>query len=166
MVESKPWSRELMILEIIKDWFIVAGSSVLLVFALLYGYMTCIDGVHVNPPIVYEATVLPVDKDVYAPGDVVSIYMDATKLRDVPGRVTWHLVNGRVFPYATRDLNYPTGTYEKWIALDKEPLPTANLIEGEAYHYEAVVEKDVNTLKTIYYKLRTVDFKIKTVKDN
>jgi hypothetical protein len=134
----------------------------ILFVTLVGGWMVYIDGTIVNPPMLYDSTLLRTDRVEYAPGDVVSVYLDVSKLRDVPGRITWQLVNGRVFPYATRELRYPVGAYEKWYALESERLPTANLTEGDAYHYEALVEKDVNPLRTVTYKLRTVDFRIRS----
>lgn len=137
-------------------------SGMLFLLILVFGYLKVLDGTYVNPPMVYDGGMLKTDRDVYAPGDVVSVFIDCAKLRAVPGRITWQLVNGRIFPYATRDLSYAVGSYEKWVTLDKERLPTANLIEDGEYHYEAVVEKQVNPLRTVTYVLRTVDFRIRS----
>jgi hypothetical protein len=139
---------------------VVVLASVLLFCVLFYGYKRFLDGTVINPVMMYDTRSLRADKEVYRPGEVVSVFLDLAKLRDVPGRITWSLVDGRVFPYATRELRYPVGSYEKWVALDKERLPTSNLVPDGAYHFEAVVEKDVNPFRTVYYRLVTDSFKI------
>jgi len=136
-------------------------AGLLFVTLLWVGFLTFVDGTHYNPPVVYESLVLNTDKTEYAPGDVVSVFLDVYKGRNTEGCVTWSLVNGRVFPYVKRLLGSPSGTYEKWVALTRESLPTANLgPEGTMYHFEALVEYRVNPLRVVTYKLKTTPFKI------
>lgn len=136
-------------------------AGLLFIATMVLGWMLVIDGTYYNPPVVYESTYLNTDKTEYSPGDVVSVFMDLYKGRNIEGCVTWSLVNGRVFPYAKRKLGSPAGVYEKWYALESEKLPTANLGSSESmYHFEALVEYQVNRLKTVTYKLKTSSFKI------
>jgi hypothetical protein len=140
----------------------VAGLAGLLFVAMLFvGYMMFLDGTAFNPPVIYETLLLQTDRTEYAPGATVSVLLDVYKARDIKGYITWSLVNGRVFPYASRCLPSPSGTYEKWFELKNEKLPTANLEPPDTtYHFEALVEYRVNPLRVVTYKLKTTPFKI------
>jgi len=138
----------------------------LFVIILVVGYMTCLDGTWINPPVVYDSLYLATDKTEYEAGDVVSVFIDVYKGRNIEGSITWSLVNGRVFPYAKRRLGWPSGVYEKWVALSNEVLPTSNLgPTGAMYHFEALVEYRVNLLRIVTYKLQTTSFKINHSKE-
>ena len=140
---------------------VVVVAGLLFVLTLVTGFLMFIDGTIYNPPVIYDSIILPTDRTEYAPGETVSVFLDVYKARDLEGKITWSLVNGRVFPYAKRSLTSASGTYEKWYALSNEKLPTANLEPPDAlYHYEALVEYRVNPLRVVTYKLKTTPFKI------
>jgi len=147
-------------LEKVKTTGVVILAGLLFIATVVFGFLMVVDGEYWNPPVVYETKYLNTDKTEYAPGDVVSVFLDVYKGRNIEGCVTWSLVNGRVFPYAKRKLGSPEGTYEKWYALTNEKLPTANLTDGGQYHFEALVEYRVNPLRTVTYKLKTTPFRI------
>jgi hypothetical protein len=140
---------------------VVVLAGLLFLAIMIFGYLMFIDGTLCSPPLIYETQILRTDKDVYHPGDVVSVFLDVYKARDIQGFVTWELVNGRVFPYARRELQSPSGSYEKWFPLENEALPTANLEHPDTlYHFQALVEYPVNKLRTVTYKLVTTPFRI------
>lgn len=150
-----------------KRWQKIQACSVallagwLLVAMLVLGFLMFVDGTLWNPPVVYETTTFLTDRTEYDPGSIVSVFLDLYKSRDISGKITWSLVNGRVYPYATRPLPSPSGPYEKWFTLKEERLPTSNLgPPGTMYHYEALVEYRVNPLRVVTYKLKTTPFLI------
>jgi hypothetical protein len=136
-------------------------AGLLFLATLVVGFMMFVDGTIWNPPVVYDTLILPTDKTEYQPGSIVSVFLDVSKNRNIGGNVTWSLVNGRVFPYSRRSLHSPMGAYEKWYTLINERLPTDNLgLPGSVYHFEALVEYQVNPLRVVTYKLRTTPFTI------
>jgi hypothetical protein len=140
---------------------VVVLAGLLFVAILVFGFLMFIDGTTYDPPVVYDSLILNTDKTEYPAGGIVTVFLDVYKSRNIPGCVTWSLINGRVFSYAKRPLHSPAGAYEKWYTLLNERLPVDNVGPPDSlYHFEALVEYRVNPIRTVTYKLRTTPFKI------
>lgn len=146
------------ILRAIRDWAIVVSSVVLLTLVFLVGYLMLLDGTVINPVITYETMVFPVDKSIYAPGDMVVARNRFYKSRDLMGTMRWNLVNHKIQEYATKDISLPMGVHDIWFPIEK--LPNTSCGNGGEYHFEGLVEYQVNPLRTITYKISTEPFRI------
>lgn len=144
-----------MILQKLEVWGIVILAGLLFILTMLFGWMLFIDGTIWNPVVTYESKVLETDKSIYAPGDIVYAHIEFFKSRDLVGEQKWNLVNGRILPYATRQVSMPSGVTEKWIMIEKLPQ-----CETGEYHFEGLSTYQVNPFRTVSYKLKTKPFRI------
>ena len=99
---------------------------------------------------------ITVDKDVYAPGDVVIYTIDYCKHRDLQAQIGFNLVDTIIIPYAYTETNIPCG---------------CNVIEGfmiiptyapeGTFYFQINSKYNVNFLKEVEYTFKTVEFEIK-----
>jgi hypothetical protein len=144
-----------MVWQKVEAWGVVILAGLLFLAMIVIGWMMFIDGTIWRPVIVYESTLLETDKSIYSPGDLVYARIEFYKSRNLVGEQKWNLVDGRIFPYASRKVSIPSGVTDKWVLIEKLP----NCETGE-YHFEGLSTYQVNPLRSISYKLKTKPFRI------
>lgn len=134
---------------------VVVMSGILFVTTLVVGFMMFVDGTIWRPVVTYDSTILPVDKGVYSPGELVLAKVEFYKSRDEIGEMKWNLVNHKIIAFSPRKISIPSGVTEKWFPVEKLPQ-----CEKGEYHFEGLVSYRVNPLRVVTYKLKTQPFLI------
>lgn len=139
---------------------------ILTVFALLFiwlgvsFYLNTLDTI-IFPPVTFHTDQmnLKTDKDVYNPGDFVSIQNSLCKNRNYAVHTTWRLLNGTVitFPDQGSKIASMGCVTDKWFAIGQIP---AYATKG-AHHLEGVSELQLNSQKKIYLNFRSQVFDVR-----
>lgn len=120
-------------------------------------YMNTLDAL-LFPPITTftDQMKLKTDKDVYKPGDIVSIQNSFCKNRNYTAVTTWKLLDGTVitFPSTGSKVSTVGCVTNKWFVIGQIPLYATH----DIHHLEATTEIQVNSQKKIYLNFRSQDF--------
>jgi len=127
----------------------------------LFGYWYFLDGV-INPIYTYASDPMNVqtDKKEYHRGETIHLNYEFCKLRRIPAKVTWTLVDGQVVLFSPVVKDIALGCYGKdkpyWTGavVIPENVPTG------VWHLEGMVEYQVNPVKTISSDRKTNEFTI------
>jgi len=159
---------------IIYEWAVVAMAAAILFLTIAGTWLEFIDGSLMNVPVVfYDPHVLtfPIPehtdrlstgvthlttKSSWQPGEMVTAYVDVTKLRSEPGKLQWQLMDQRFYPYVGRDGVLPVGHHHQVVNIEKIPL---HVPPGQ-YHFSGTVSYEINFMKTIYIPIRTNCFQV------
>ena len=137
------------------------NTVIVILGGLLFGYWHFIDGSIVNKPIeVYvDPLDLEVEKEVYAPSDVVRIYSAFCKNRPASVTLNWTLVDTiiRYYPsIMSEGVVGCLGTVDEPVLLYAVTLPPE--IPGGVYYLENATRVRVNPIREINNFYRTEKF--------
>ena len=145
----------------LKYWWIVANLSIIFLGGALLNYWYFIDGVW-NPVLIEKADImaLDVDKKIYSPGDTITVTNAFCKLRPIVGISAVQIVDGQVLQMRANEVNLPLGCYgvDKPFSSEAAVLPR-NIGKG-TWHLEWTITYEINPIKNVVYKRRSVDFKV------
>ena len=137
--------------------------------ALLCAYafwLIAIDGDYYKPVIEYWPGCFTPSKEVFHPGEEITLRTIATKNRTLVGQVSWSLVNTKTHQVIASFLTRPTvmkkGYNDAVVTVAIAPLH----IEDGEYFMSGMVTYAVNPLKEVAYSLESAPFKILNVKEN
>ena len=136
--------------------------SIIVFGFVLFGYWYFLDGDVVNKPLtdMTDTLNIKVDKSSYKIGDPVIVSNAFCKHRSILATTALQIVDGQIITMVAHQNNLPIGCY----GVSKPFLSQATIIpKGIAagtWHLEWTVTYEVNPIKTITYKRRSVDFQI------
>lgn len=152
-----------MVMRGISDYFLVTVSGFLFLVVLGYGALQY--SYWVNPVIDTTGSnfaLMPVDKNVYHPGDMVRVRFMFQKQRPAVGMIKWYLKDhGSDFLYRERTAAAPVGIYDVWT--DAEVIPDTPALQPGKYHLEGTITYPLPTWffrRNLIYQLRTECFNI------
>lgn len=132
--------------------WIVIGSCILF-------YYQNIDGTW-NPPITFQTDqmALKTDKEIYRPGDTISIQNSICKKKNYVVHTTWKLVDDVVisFPDQGTRIVKVECVKDRWFEIGKIP----QFASRGTNHLEAVAEMKINPLRTEYFNFRSQNFTV------
>ena len=125
--------------------------------ALLFGYWFFLDE-QIKPTLTFnnDITQYETDKKVYQPGEIVSVYVDFCKHRDVTGNSTWVLVDTIKLFYPEKNSRAPKGCYEGWVEAVR--LPT--IVDPGLFYLDGTSYQQINPIKRTTTEFKTEEFNI------
>jgi hypothetical protein len=156
------------------EWSVIVLSVALVVLTAGGMWLQFLDGQVINVPVIFnephrfdlpigehpdrparEITHLTV-KSSYKNGEMVTAYVDLTKLNNEPGLLQWQLMDQRFYPYVSRRGVLPKGHLHQVVSIEKIP---AHVPPGQ-YHFSGTVTYEINFLKNIHIPIRTNCFQV------
>ena len=161
--------------EKLNSWPMVIIAGLLLLLSCVGFFMANLDGTAVNPIVTFNKPHRPelprysVDtpvcpggvthqttKSSYNRGDVVEVYVNLTKHRNLPAIVQWNLMDARFYPYVARRGVLPVGDQELVVPVEKIPM---HIPSGE-YYFTGTVTYQVNFLRQLVFTIKTNKFMV------
>lgn len=139
--------------------------TIFAVFTLLFiwlgytFYESTLDAVFF-PPLTFSVDEqnLKTDREVYAPGDTISIQNSLCKKRNYTAKTTWRLLNGTVVTFPDQGSKVATieCVKDRWFAIGQIPLYATK----GTHHLEAVTAITLNSYKTVYLNFKSQEFQV------
>jgi len=156
------WKSRNRLASIFNYWITLLCFILLAVVVLGYTYLSQIDGVYINKPIVFtywdgNTITHQTTKTVYYPGEVVYAKIIAYKGKLWPAVIQWNLADGCHHAYPSKDGTLEAGRNERTLKVEQIPMEAK---PGEDYFYGSTTF-DLNFVKRkIHIPLRTNTFTI------
>jgi hypothetical protein len=144
----------------LKSSILQSAALCMIAITALGFWSVVIDGEYYKPVVTYWPGCFTATKDVYFPGEPLTMRVVATKTRSMPGTVTWSLVNRKtlevVSSFAPRSTVIGTGYNDSVVQILVIPERTP----AGTYFARGMATYSVNPFRDISYPLNSNTFQI------
>lgn len=138
-------------------WYYYISITLIIIFGCILFFYKYIDGEYYNPVLTFKSNIAETDKSEYKSGDLVSVYWNFCKHRDLVSRINISMLDDIVIVIPEVKQSLPVGCYEgKSVFQIKIP----QIVHTGDFTTHVSLTYKVNPMRTIVYQLESKAFKV------
>ena len=131
--------------------------TLIVIFGCILFFYKFIDGEYYNPVLTFKSNVAETDKTEYKSSDLVMVYWNFCKNRDLVSRINISMIDDIVIVIPEVKQNLPIGCYDgKSVFQIKIP----QIVHAGDFVTHVSLTYEVNPMRTIIYQLESKPFKV------